>query len=103
MSIPIFKTIMKHTKILLILKGQDPISKHHEINIYIYKKIVEMEQDEDISFEQANILSLWYTTQKWKLFFKQKPNDTLTTVFGIYAWPLWQSNIDTQYILNPHE
>jgi hypothetical protein len=62
-----------------------------------------MEQDEDISFEQANILSLWYTTQKWKLFFKQKPNDTLTTVFGIYAWPLWQSNIDTQYILNPHE
>ncbi len=41
--------------ILLLLEGQDPISKHHEINIYIYNKIVEMELDEDISFEQANI------------------------------------------------
>jgi hypothetical protein len=43
---------MKRTKILLLLEGQDPISKHHEINIYIYKKLVEMEFDEDIVTEQ---------------------------------------------------
>jgi hypothetical protein len=49
----------------------------------------------NISFKQTNILSLWYTIQKWKLFFKQKPNDIHMNVFGIYAWHLWQANIDT--------
>jgi hypothetical protein len=58
LSIPIFKTINETTKILLLLEGQDPISKHHEINIYIYKKLVEMELNEDIFLKQTNILNL---------------------------------------------
>jgi hypothetical protein len=48
--LPIFKTINKTYKIVLLLEGKDCISKHREINIYIYKKLVGMELDEDIYF-----------------------------------------------------
>jgi hypothetical protein len=67
---------------------------------------------EDIYFEQllANlqideetyILGLWHAIQKPTLFFKCKPNDICINVFGIYVWPLWETNIDTQYILDPY-
>jgi len=65
---------------------------------------------EDISLEQflldfkidekSYILGLCYTIQKPTLFFKQKPNDICTNVFGIHAKPLWGANINAQYILD---
>jgi hypothetical protein len=32
-----------------------------------------------------------------------KKNDIHTNVFGIHVKPLWGTNIDAQYILNPYE
>jgi hypothetical protein len=43
---------MKHTKILLFLHEQDCMPNHGEINIQIYKKFINMELSEDISFKQ---------------------------------------------------
>jgi hypothetical protein len=43
---------MKHTKILLPLDEQDHMPNHDEINIQIYKKLVNMGLDEDIFFEK---------------------------------------------------
>ncbi len=42
---------MKHTKILLPLDEQDCMPNHSEINIQIYKKLIDMGLGEDISFE----------------------------------------------------
>jgi hypothetical protein len=39
---------------------------------------------------------------KTNLFLKQKPNDIRTNVFGIHARPLWRTNKDAQYILDPY-
>jgi hypothetical protein len=65
---------------------------------------------EDISFEQilldlrigkwTYLLGLHYTIQKSTLFFKQKPNDICTTIFGIHVGLLWGVNTYAQYILN---
>jgi hypothetical protein len=43
---------MKHTKILLPLNEQDHMPNHGEINFQIYKKLINMGLNEDISFEQ---------------------------------------------------
>jgi hypothetical protein len=39
---------MKHTKILLLLDEQDRMPNHGEINIQIYKKLIDMGLSEDI-------------------------------------------------------
>ncbi len=43
---------MKHTKILLPLEEENGISKRHDINMKMYKKLIDMGSYEDISFEQ---------------------------------------------------
>jgi uncharacterized protein YjlB len=43
---------MKHTKILFPFDEQDRMPNHGEINIQIYKKIIDKGLSEDISFEQ---------------------------------------------------
>jgi hypothetical protein len=43
---------MKHTKILLPLEEENCISKHHDISMKMYKKLIDMGSYEDISFEQ---------------------------------------------------
>jgi hypothetical protein len=95
---------MKHTKILLPLDKQDCMPNHGEIDIQIYKKLINMGLGEDISFEQilldlkideeTYILGLQHTIQKPTLFLKRKPNDIHINVFGIHARPLWGANID---------
>ncbi len=45
------KPPMKHKKILLLLDEQDCMPNHGEINIQIYKKIIDMGLGEDIFFE----------------------------------------------------
>ncbi len=42
---------MKHTKKLLPFDEQDRMPNHDEINIQIYKKLINMGLGEDISFE----------------------------------------------------
>jgi hypothetical protein len=42
---------MKHIKILLFLNEQDHMPNQGEINIQIYKKLMDMGLGEDISFE----------------------------------------------------
>jgi hypothetical protein len=42
---------MKHRKILLLLDEQDCMPNHGEVNIQIYKKLIDMGLGEDISFE----------------------------------------------------
>ncbi len=36
------------------------------------------------------------------MFLKCKPNDIQTNAFNIHAKPLWETNIDAQFILNPY-
>ncbi len=65
---------------------------HGEINIHIYKKIVDMGLNEDITFQQfllnlkidekTYILRLCYTIIRPILFLKWKPKDIHTNVFG---------------------
>jgi hypothetical protein len=103
---------MKHTKILLPLKKENCISKYHDCNIKIYKKLIDMGLGEYIPFEhfllnlqieeETYILGLKYAIKKPTSFLKCKPNDICTNVFGIYVGPLWEANIDTQYILDPY-
>jgi hypothetical protein len=52
--------------------------------------------------EEIYILGLQYVIQKPISFLKCKPNDICTIVFGIYVGPLWETNIDAQYILDPY-
>jgi hypothetical protein len=46
---------MKNTKILLPLDEQGHMPNHDEINIKIYKQLVNMGLNEDISFEQFSL------------------------------------------------
>jgi hypothetical protein len=59
--------------------------------------LVELQIDEIIY-----LLTLQCTLQKPTLFFKQKPNDIPTNVFSIHIGPLWEANINAQYILNSY-
>jgi hypothetical protein len=103
---------MKHIKILLLLDEQDHMPNHGEINIQIYKKLINMGLGQDISFEEflldlkidekTYFLGLCYAMQKPTLFFKQKPNDICTTIFGIHVGLLWGVNTYAPYILNPY-
>ncbi len=52
--------------------------------------------------EQTYLLALQCIIQKPTLFLKHKPNDRQTNVFSIHAGPLWEINIDQQFILNPY-
>jgi hypothetical protein len=71
---------MKYKKILLLLDEQDHMPNHDEINIQIYKKLIDMGLCEDISFEQfllefktdekICLLGLHYMIQKPTLFLK---------------------------------
>jgi hypothetical protein len=36
------------------------------------------------------------------MFLNHKPNDIQTNVFNIHVGPLWEANIDAQFILNPY-
>jgi hypothetical protein len=75
---------MKHTKLLLPLHEQDHMPNHGEINIQIYKKLIDMGLNEDISFkqfllnwkidEETYLLRLHYTIQKPILFRKVGKN-----------------------------
>jgi hypothetical protein len=49
-------------------------------------------------------LHFWVTIPIWKpiLFLKYKVNDIQTNVFRIHAIPMWETNIDAQYILHPY-
>jgi len=52
LSISISKTTNETYKILLLLDEQDCMPNQGEINIQIYKKLINMGLGEDISFEQ---------------------------------------------------
>jgi hypothetical protein len=43
---------MKHTKLLLPLHEKNHIPNHGEINIQIYKKLIDMGLSDNISFKQ---------------------------------------------------
>jgi len=51
--------------------------------------------------EEMYILALCSTLQKPTLFLKRKPNDIQTNVYGKHVGPLWEANIDAQFILDP--
>jgi len=52
--------------------------------------------------ENTYLLALQCTLQKPTLFLKCKPCDIHTNSFNIHARPLWETNIDAQYILDPY-
>jgi hypothetical protein len=56
----------------------------------------------DLKIEETYILGLHHIIKNSALFFKQKPNDICTNVFGIHAGLLWGANTDAQYILDPY-
>jgi hypothetical protein len=62
---------MKHKKILLLLDEQDHMPNHDEIDIQIYKKLIDMGLCEDISFEQF-LLDLETYDIKTNFIFKTK-------------------------------
>jgi hypothetical protein len=39
---------------------------------------------------------------KTNIVWKHKTSDIQTNVFSIHVGPLWEANIDTQFILNPY-
>ncbi len=51
--------------------------------------------------EETYLLALQCTIRKLTLFLKHKPSDIRTNVFTIHLGPLWEANIDAQFILNP--
>jgi hypothetical protein len=75
------KPPMKRTKKLLSLQEENCISKHHDISIKIYKKLIDMGLGEDLSLEkhllnlqiteEKHILGLQYTIQKPTLFLNE--------------------------------
>jgi hypothetical protein len=52
--------------------------------------------------EQTYILALQCMIRKPTLFLKHKPNDIQTNAFNIHAKPLWKTNTNAQFILNPY-
>jgi hypothetical protein len=103
---------MKCTQILLPLKNHNYDTNNHQIAIKIFQKLVNMGLGEDICFdefllnlqlsEEMYILALCSTLQKPTLFLKRKANDIQTNVYGRHAKPLWEPNIDAQFILDPY-
>jgi hypothetical protein len=52
--------------------------------------------------EENYIFALWSTIWKPILFLKCKVNDIQTNVFNIHARPMWEMNVNVQYILDPY-
>jgi hypothetical protein len=48
--------------------------------------------------EETYLLALQCTRRKSTLFLKHKPNHIQTMFFSIHVGPLWEANIDAQFI-----
>jgi hypothetical protein len=67
------------------------------LQILFNEFLVKLQIDETIY-----LFALHCTLCKLTLIFYYKPCDIWTNVFNIHAWPLWDINIDAQFIIDPY-